>query len=219
MDETDLPNVGGESLTDLCRRVEETTGITPSTAGMFEKLTVAVSERTGVLLSPTTLKRIWGYLKEDAVPRRTTLDVLARCCGWQDYTDFEAGNVPEIESGPVGGGTLRVDSDVKRGDRLRLRWAPARVCVIEYSGEGRWLVVESQGTRLKPGDTFCCRMIVSGEPLYLDDLRQASRREKESPSRSAGVTGMSGESRGTVYVCGRRSGVNFERMGKRCRIT
>lgn len=78
----------GDSMNDLRRRVEETTGITPVTATDFERLSEAVRERIGSLLSPTTLKRIWGYLNENTVPWHTTLDVLVRCCGWHDYADF-----------------------------------------------------------------------------------------------------------------------------------
>ena len=174
----------------LCLRVAETYGLPVATPKHFEALSEAIMERTGVLLSPTTLKRLWGYLQEPVTPRRTTLDVLARYCGWRDFGDFMSGNVPEPESGVVGAPVLRADLDVAVGQRVRLMWAPARVCVAEYLGALRWRVVSSQGTRLNPGDTFGCAVIMSGEPLYLDNL-------------------IHGGIPSGVYVCGRRSGVTF----------
>lgn len=39
----------------------------------FEKLSEAIEEATGVMLSVTTLKRLWGKLKYTNMPATTTL--------------------------------------------------------------------------------------------------------------------------------------------------
>lgn len=174
---------------ELCRRVEETANLHPTTAGDYELLSTLIFRRTGKVLSATTLKRIWGYLDEPLSTRRSTLDILARFSGWTAYLDFMKGNEPELESGPVGAKTISTDN-LKAGARLRLMWPPSRVCVVEYCSRGRWEVIESAGTRLSKGDTFSCHTFVDGEPLYLDNLLQGS------------------EPRG-VYVCGRKSGIRF----------
>ncbi|MDE6536211.1 MAG: hypothetical protein K2K82_09435 [Muribaculaceae bacterium] len=179
-----------DAVKKLCRRVEETAGITAKTPRHFEAIGEAVAQRTGVTLSPTTLKRIWGYLNEPIIPRTSTLDILAKFCGWTDYDHFMAGDSPEIESGTVGSKVLRVDSSLARDTCVRLMWPPSRLCVIKYLGSGKWSVVSSEGTRLCPGDTFRCVMIAEGEPLYLDDL------EKQGVNVG-------------VYVCARRSGIKF----------
>lgn len=179
-----------DRLQELCRRVEDTYGKPVKTANQFETLAISIQERTGTLFSATTLKRIWGYLNENVEPRISTLDVLARYCGWESFAAFVADDSRETESGNVGGKSLRADKDVRRGERVRLMWNPGRVCVIEYTGGGSWRVVSSEGTRLNPGDTFRCMLIVAGEPLYLDNLVH----EGCKPG---------------VYVCGRRSGVDY----------
>lgn len=179
-------------INKLCHRVEEAVSLSVKTPKQFEQLAMRIFERTGTLLSTTTLKRLWGYLNEDTNPRKSTLDVLAQCCGWRSFDDFAAGNVPEIESGFVCSQVLNVDKELVPGDVVRLIWAPARVCMIRYLGNSRWVVVDSEGTRLAPGDTFTCPMIVAGEPLYLDNLVHAGMRPG-------------------VYVCGRRSGITFLR--------
>ncbi len=171
-------------------RVEETAGIKVKTPKDFETLSEKILTRTGVLLSPTTLKRFWNYLDEAVTPRRSTLDVLARFCGWRDYSEFESGCQPEIESGNVGGSAIRCGKDIRTGDRVRLFWAPSRVCDIEFIGKTDWKVVSSENTRLQPGDRFSCPVIVAGEPLYLDNLIHEG-------------------SRPGVYVCGRKTGVSF----------
>lgn len=196
MDEKNISANESDALRNLCRRVEESAGILAETPRHFETIVDAVFQRTGTLLSPTTLKRIWGYLNEPTTPRRSTLDTLARFCGWKNYAHFLSGDNPEIESGTVGTRVVRADSGLMRGTRVRLMWPPSRVCVIEYLGNRKWCVISSEGTRLKPGDKFSCAMIVDGEPLYIDNL--------EKQGANVGV-----------YVCGRRSGVTFRVIADR----
>ncbi|MDE6512619.1 MAG: hypothetical protein K2L05_00340 [Muribaculaceae bacterium] len=190
MDEKNVSANESDALKNLCRRVEESAGIPADTPRHFEAIAEAVFMRTGILLSPTTLKRLWGYLNEPTTPRRSTLDTLARFCGWKNFAHFVSGNAPEIESGTVGTRVLRANSALKRGTRVRLMWPPSRVCVIEYHGNQKWCVAYSEGTRLLPGDKFTCALIVEGEPLYIDNLERQGRRVG-------------------VYVCARRSGVKF----------
>ena len=55
----------------------------------FEELSELLSSHTRERLSPTTLKRLWGYLhNEEVQTRRYTLDILARLVGFHDYEDF-----------------------------------------------------------------------------------------------------------------------------------
>ena len=86
---------------------------------------------------------------------------------------------------------LSVANSLVPGDRLRLTWQPERICDIDYLGELRFKVIASEKTRLHGGDTFECSLIVEGEPLYLDNLIQDNRPP-------------------IAYVCGKKSGVNFE---------
>ncbi len=179
-----------EQIQNLCHRVEETSGMSIAKSKDFERLAMMIYERTGTLLSPTTLKRIWGYLNEKTSTRQSTLDTLARYCGWHDFNEFLKGDIPEIESGFVDVKVLNANIDLKVGNIVKLMWHPSRICEIRYLGDNHWEVTRSEGTRLVAGDTFRCSVIMSGEPLYLDDLIHD------------GV-------KCGVYVCGRRSGVRF----------
>jgi hypothetical protein len=55
----------------------------------FEKLSAAIAEATGVTLSITTLKRLWGKLKYTNIPTTTTLNTLAKFAGYHDWRDFK----------------------------------------------------------------------------------------------------------------------------------
>ena len=51
----------------------------------FSHLSDEIENATSELLSPSTLKRLWGYVNYMSNPRLYTLDVLSRYIG---YTDF-----------------------------------------------------------------------------------------------------------------------------------
>jgi hypothetical protein len=54
----------------------------------FEKLSDAVAEKTGVTLSVSTLKRIFGRVSYQSAPSVTTLNTLARFVGFEDWRAF-----------------------------------------------------------------------------------------------------------------------------------
>ncbi len=54
----------------------------------FEKLSAAIFGETGVMLSVTTLKRVWGKLKYTNVPTTTTLNTLSAFAGYADWRDL-----------------------------------------------------------------------------------------------------------------------------------
>ncbi|PSL34693.1 hypothetical protein [Chitinophaga ginsengisoli] len=54
----------------------------------FEKLSEAIQEATGVVLSVTTLKRLWGKLSYTNTPAITTLNTLAQYAGYEDWGTF-----------------------------------------------------------------------------------------------------------------------------------
>lgn len=55
----------------------------------FEQLSTEIQMATGVLLSVTTLKRLWGKLKYTNIPTSTTLNTLAQYAGYTDWRDFK----------------------------------------------------------------------------------------------------------------------------------
>ncbi|MCB9281180.1 MAG: hypothetical protein H6562_19995 [Lewinellaceae bacterium] len=54
----------------------------------FEHLSDQIFRETGVRLSHTTLKRVWGRVRYTASPSMATLDTLARFAGYPHWRDF-----------------------------------------------------------------------------------------------------------------------------------
>ena len=180
----------------LKQEVERTFGRQLTETRDFEQLSHLLLSHTRERLSPTTLKRFWGYLKNESVQTRPhTLDVLARFVGYKSYDDF-CENVCEIiepQSGITA--TERVSAcELKWGQRLVIRWLPDRRIVVKHKGDGHFIITESENSKLNVGDTFVCHLMLQHEPLYLDQLVH----DGLPP---------------TTYVAGHRNGVTIEVCG------
>lgn len=62
----------------------------------FIQLSELILEKTGVNLSPTTLKRVWGRVKYDSAPSTTTLDTLVNFAGYENWRAFKSENGNEL---------------------------------------------------------------------------------------------------------------------------
>jgi hypothetical protein len=58
----------------------------------YEHLSGIIYEKTGVLLSISTLKRLWVY-KKDTIPNISTLNALSRFLNYRDWYDFKNKNI------------------------------------------------------------------------------------------------------------------------------
>lgn len=56
---------------------------------VFVELSERIQQSTQVLLSPTTLKRVWGRVHYKSAPSITTLNTLAMFAGYQNWRDFK----------------------------------------------------------------------------------------------------------------------------------
>ncbi|SHG29835.1 hypothetical protein SAMN04488116_0827 [Flagellimonas flava] len=57
---------------------------------MFVELSERIQQQTKVLLSPVTLKRVWGRIDYKSAPSITTLNTLSQFAGYENWRDFKA---------------------------------------------------------------------------------------------------------------------------------
>lgn len=158
-------------IVELIKEVETAIGHKINTPTDFNHLSECIFEKTKDTLSPTTLKRVWGYINGYESVRYNTLSVLARYVDYRDWDDFcnklQARSCEE--SNEIYGMYIR-SSDLEIGDRIAVTWLPNRRCIFEYRGNNLFEVIESHNSKLSSSDTFYCRIFMVGQPLYLDNL-------------------------------------------------
>ncbi len=117
----------------------------------------------GEELSVSTLKRIWGYVKENHIPREETLSILSRLAGYQDWSAFcrEYNNVNDSD---FLDGVLLAE-DIPLGAEVLLKWFPDRICRVKKIADKEFYILEADNCKLKKYDTFEAVWFMQGHPL------------------------------------------------------
>ena len=162
----------------------------------FEFLAGVIWERLHDNISPTTLKRLWGYIDGADTTRRTTLCLLSRFLGYADWEAYLAALAQrnDVESATFIGEGVR-SAELEKGQLVEVTWLPNRRCVFRYEGANRFVVTEAQNAKLRVDDRFETACLLLGKPMYLDNLVRGN----EPP---------------TSYVAGSRNGLNSVRKMK-----
>ena len=170
--------------------IEQRTGRQFSVLHDFDWLATEILQTTHTYISPTTLRRFWGY-QEHASLRTASLNIIATFIGYATWADFAKamadGNSPQ--SGNIVRRRL-LASELLKGTHIELRWAPDRCVVVRYEGKQTFCIVSVEGSKLLPGGMFHCMMMLENEPLYLSSLTYP-----DSPPSD--------------YICGQSTGVQF----------
>lgn len=173
--------------------IEQTMGREMRTPTDFNWLQLRVWDTCHEYLSPTTLKRLWGYIDGAEMPRHTTLSILCRVLGYRSWEEYQAAlcTRQDVESESFTGEGIRTD-ELQAGDRIEVAWRPNRRAVLRYEGESRFTIIEAENSKLQVGDTCSAVCFLVNRPMYLDHLVQ----NHQSPK---------------TYVAGKRHGLSYVR--------
>ena len=158
---------------ELRLRIETSIKRKIQTPADFDFLRGIIWERTHEQISTSTLKRLWGYVDGIDNARNSTLNVLSKALGYENWDAFILKlKLENMDNSDLVMSESVSSSDLKIGDRLMIAWQPNRVCRLKYLGDNQFEVMESHNSKLKVGDTFRCGLFILGEPVYINDLRQ-----------------------------------------------
>lgn len=158
-------------IAELKKQIEASVKRKMKTPTDFIFLSGAVFERTRETMSPTTLKRLWGYLDGADKTRNSTLEILSCFLGFEGWDHF----VEEIDKDNGSDKVLSPHIDAKDlivGDKLKVSWRPDRRCTFRYLDDLQFEVEAAENSKLKVGNTFYCSLFILGEPLYISRLVQ-----------------------------------------------
>jgi len=155
----------------LLSEVEKHYGRRIATTTDFEALSVVIEHEIGEMISASTLKRLWGYVTSNPVPRGYTLDVLSRFVGMRDFIGFceHIRKNSEFESSFFTSSFVQT-SDLVPGRIVRLGWNPNRIIEVEYLGDNSFKVLSNCNSHLMEGDIFKAGSFIKGYPMYIPDL-------------------------------------------------
>ena len=103
-------------LATLIQLIEQTIGRKVKSPKDFTFLANCIFDKMGETLSPSTLKRVWGYMPGYATIRPSTLDLLARFVGYSDWDGFCATLTPTTPQHPDTPAPQQPDTTPAPGD-------------------------------------------------------------------------------------------------------
>lgn len=162
------------SLQELRLRVERFMGISITTKHDFDALAKEIFRHKKVQVSPTTLRRLWGYQEQDTyTASNATLDTLSRLVGFAGWKAFCEEHERERNSSEMMIERRSVlAEELELNTQLVVAWLPDRMVHLEFMGDDTFRVAKSENSKLQAGDTFCCRQLTEGMSLYCENLQR-----------------------------------------------
>lgn len=117
-----------------------------------ESLSEHIFEKTRERVSPSTLKRMFGFITKPVHPRRSTLDIIGAYLGYADYKELalDLGDNSEISDfAPV---EEIISDELEIGSQVAIAYEPDRTVVLTYIGDDYYIVNESIKSSLMKGD-------------------------------------------------------------------
>ena len=157
----------------LRKDIEQRMGQSLQTPYDYQLLIQHIWNERHMVLSLSTIKRLWGYIDSSAHPRLSTLNTLSQFLGYTDWNAYLAALElrSEIESDLFKGEGV-CSADLSINDLLQVSWLPNRQCTFRYLGNNRFEVIESIHAKLQLGDTFEAVAFIIGKPMYLNHLQR-----------------------------------------------
>jgi hypothetical protein len=178
-------------LAYLLSEVEKKYGRKIATSTDFEALSVIIEHQTREHLSSSTLKRLWGYVTLNPTPRISTLDILSRYIGHQNFKAFcQSLTDSKAFSSTFFTARYLAVSELPIMSKVIVGWAPNRIVEMRYLGEITFEVEKSIHSKLKEGDRFELSDIILGYPMFISRIL---RNGEYTPS----------------YIAGRNEGINL----------
>lgn len=160
-----------KNVSRLCNNIELFVDRKMKTPKDFKILSDIILSRSHLYVSPTTLKRMWGYLNETTSIRTSTLDILSKFLGYTEWTDFckyYCRFNSNLQEGGIAKAHLSVNA-LKVGEKIKIDWMPKSSCTLEYLGNYTFKIITGTYSNLKNGDLIHCFYVIEGQPLYLTD--------------------------------------------------
>jgi hypothetical protein len=182
-----ITEMNSAEVQELLQRVHKRHKTLCLTSKGFEDLSRDIMSACNEMVSSSTLKRLWNYVGDVHEVRESTLDILSRYVGFDNYQAF----LNELKKSPQRNSYFFTRDEIKAseltaGDRVQIGWAPNRIVIVEYLGDMKFRVEASENSKLEVGDTFLINSFLINTPLYLTTL---VRKDLEMPPYLAGRNG------------------------------
>lgn len=177
-------------IEELKMHVERRYGKVLATSTDFDRYSSHIKNKYHIDISPSTLKRLWGYVNDHHKPRVQTLNQLSQYIGYANYSDFISWLKTSTKYNSSFFNAVQVtSSDVKLGASIEIGWSPNRLVRLQSLGNSVFEVIQSINSKLCVGDRFMTGCFIKNQPLYLSYIdREGERTAPFVAGRNGGLT-------------------------------
>ncbi len=122
-------------------------------------------------ISASTLKRLFGFVKNIKQPHGHTLDVVANYVGYKHWEELLQ-HIDKDENSSFFLAQSIEAKNLKTGNKIEFSYEPNRRVVIKYTGKNTFEVANSVNSKLKAGDLITLSSIVLHHPLLASDVKR-----------------------------------------------
>ena len=139
-----------------------------------EFLALDIETHLGERLGVNTLKRLLGFIPDEREPRITTLDIIARYLGYDDWKAVQRWEQHRSNSAFDNHDELSTAS-LPEGTEIEITYQPDRLLTIRHHS-GEWYeVVHSRNSKLIEGDRISLSHLVRHYPLFIGEVIRTGR--------------------------------------------
>ena len=160
----------------MIKLLEKKSGNPLNSSSACERLALDIESQTGEKLGFTTLKRLLGFTSEQAEPRHSTLDILARYLGFKSYTELEDALNNKGDSDFDSNSETVYSSRLPAEAEIRLSYSPNRRLTLKHVEDDEFIVMESINGSLQKGDIILVKSFTSGLPMIARDVIRKGER-------------------------------------------
>jgi hypothetical protein len=155
------------------KRIEDKFGQTIRYSKDCDSLSDAIYAKCKARVSPSTLKRLFGFIKgsQDYQPRVFTLDAISSYLdfhSWDDLLSDILDDKPKKEQ--------RIEliecTGLKRGAKFHVRFGPVSFIDIEHVGKSRFRLIGHERSGLVQGDILEITKVELNVPLLIQHIKR-----------------------------------------------
>lgn len=131
-------------------------------------------------VSETTVKRMFGLVGKDSpeknrVPHNSTMDIVSKWLGYTSYKELLC-EIGEGDSSSEFTSLHKIETkDLTAGTQIQIRYEPARVLVMTYLGDEKFLINESKNSKLLKGDMIRLTSLVLEHEMIVSEVIRGGR--------------------------------------------
>lgn len=157
--------------------VEQKYGRDLNTSTDFDEFSLFLKASYDLIISTSTLKRIWGYVNDSHKPRMYTLNGLARFSGFDSFEGFTSWLKTSARfNSSFFNSCQLLSNELNVHDKVTIGWKPNRIVKLRYLGNSRYEVIVSENSKLMVGDIFMTGCFIKDQPLFLPFIERAGGR-------------------------------------------